>query len=169
MFDSKHKILLVIVNRRYVERKWYHQFENFLLDIKCQNLQKVCRVLTQFQLRHEFEWSATVRFKLVLNSFKICQTVGTIEQKLQQMRKCSPNVLYKRIFKCCILIYLVEDKSLQILTVDELTVRLILSFPGLQRPVKFSFEYSTTRSNRSKEGKLFFCSFCSFLKCWQLI
>ena len=35
-------------------------------------------------------------------------------------------------------------KSMQILRVDELTARLILSFPGLQRPVKFSFEYSTS-------------------------
>ena len=33
---------------------------------------------------------------------------------------------------------------MQILRVDELTARLILSFPGLQRPVKFSFEYSTS-------------------------
>ena len=68
--------------------------QKFLLDIKCQNLQKVCQVLTQFQVsRHEFEWSATVRFKLVLNSFKICQTVGTIEQKLQQEK------VYSRMIK----------------------------------------------------------------------
>ena len=68
--------------------------QKFLLDIKCQNLQKVCQLLTQFQVsRHEFEWSATVRFKLVLNSFKICQTVGTIEQKLQQEK------VYSRMIK----------------------------------------------------------------------
>ena len=54
----------------------------------------MCQLLTQFQVsRHEFEWSATVRFKLVLNSFKICQTVGTIEQKLQQEK------VYSRMIK----------------------------------------------------------------------
>ena len=56
-----------------------------------------------------------------------------------------------------IFIWFHQDKSMQILTVDELTVRLILSFPGLQRPVKFSFEYSTTQTNSSKKGKPFFC------------
>ena len=55
-----------------------------------------------------------------------------------------------------------QVKSMQILRVDELTARLILSFPGLQRPVKFSFEYSTSRSNRSKEGKVFFVLFAHF-------
>ena len=53
---------------------------------------------------------------------------------------------------------------MQILTVDELTVRLILSFPGLRRPVKFSFEYSATQSNLSKKGKFFFVWVGPFLK-----
>ena len=69
--------------------------KKFLLDIKCQNLQKVCQLLTQFQpSRHEFEWSATVRFKLVLNSFKICQTVGTIEQKHEKVESVLQNMFF---------------------------------------------------------------------------